>query len=367
MMHVRMKAACPCLCVWAAMTVWSWSLSPAAVLTVPGGDHQIPRGYVCPRAASAIQVDGRLDEASWSMAAWTADFTDIEGDIRPAPSCRTRVKMLWDETCLYIGAELQEPHVWATLRQRDTVIFYDNDFEVFIDPNGDNHEYYEFEMNALNTGWDLLLPRPYRDGGSAVDRWNIAGLKTAVHVRGTLNNPADIDSGWTVELAIPWSSLRTYAHVPTPPRKGDTWRINFSRVEWDVEIVNRWYRKIPGTPEHNWVWSPQGVIDMHQPEMWGYLQFAHQADEQYVPDPARRAREILMRIYHAEMNYRKNNNRWTVDLDSLGVSGSPQPPDLGPVVLEMTAEGFRASVELNVGGATTECWSVAQDSRLWKK
>src|SRR5262249_15000970 len=83
-----------------------------------------------------------------------------------------------DDEFFYVGAELEEPHVWATLTQHDAVIFHDNDFEVFIDPNGDNHEYYEFEINAFNTGWDLLLPRPYKDGGKAVNSWEIPGLKT---------------------------------------------------------------------------------------------------------------------------------------------------------------------------------------------
>ena len=59
--------------------------------------------------------------------------------------------MLWDDDYFYIGAELREPHVWGTLTAHDSVIFHDNDFEVFIDPNGDNHEYYEFEINALGT------------------------------------------------------------------------------------------------------------------------------------------------------------------------------------------------------------------------
>jgi len=87
---------------------------------------------------------------------------------------------------------LEEPHVWGTLTKPDTVICYDNDFEVFIDPDGDNHEYYEFEMDALNTVWDLLLKKPYRDGGPPVDGWNMERLKSAVHVAGTLNNPTDI-------------------------------------------------------------------------------------------------------------------------------------------------------------------------------
>ena len=89
--------------------------------------------------------------------------------------------MLWDDGFFYVGAELEDPHVWATLAKRDTVIYNDNDFEVFIDPDGDNHEYYEFEMNALNTVWDLQLSKPYKDGGRAVETWNIEGLRTAVH------------------------------------------------------------------------------------------------------------------------------------------------------------------------------------------
>ena len=66
---------------------------------------------------------------------------------------------------------------------RDAVIYHDNDFEVFIDPDGDNHLYYELEINALGTEWDLLLVKPYRDGGPAVNAWDIQGLRTAVHVR----------------------------------------------------------------------------------------------------------------------------------------------------------------------------------------
>ena len=56
------------------------------------------------------------------------------------------------------------------------------------------HNYYELEINALNTVWDLLLSKPYRDGGKAVTSWNIDGLETTVHLYGTLNDPTDVDS-----------------------------------------------------------------------------------------------------------------------------------------------------------------------------
>ncbi len=151
-----------------------------------------------------IVIDGKLDDPSWNDAPWTDDFVDILGEAAPRPRFRTRAKMLWDDTYFYVAAELVEPHVWGTLTKHDSVIFHDNDFEVFIDPDGDNHEYYEIEINALNTEWDLLLEKPYRDGGPAVNAWEIPGLKTATHVNGKLNNPEGVDESWTVELAIPW-------------------------------------------------------------------------------------------------------------------------------------------------------------------
>src|SRR5690606_40527589 len=62
---------------------------------------------------------------------------------------------------------LEEPHINGKLHKRDEVIYYDNDFEVFIDPKGTTHNYFEIEINALNTVFDLRLPRPYRNGGWA--------------------------------------------------------------------------------------------------------------------------------------------------------------------------------------------------------
>jgi hypothetical protein len=117
-------------------------------------------------------------------------------------------------------------------------------------------------MNAFNTGWDLFLNKPYNENGKPDNSWDILGLKTAVAVQGTLNNPNDTDQGWTLEIAYPLNAFDSRQTVP-PPQPGTVWRINFSRVEWK-----------PGNPkEDNWVWSPQGVINMHVPDRWGYLHF----------------------------------------------------------------------------------------------
>src|SRR5262249_31004249 len=109
--------------------------------------RQMPKRYLCYCIDRPLAIDGRLDKPAWKSVPWSEDFMDIEGDAKPKPRFRTRVKMLWDDNYFYISAELEEPHVWATLTQHDSVIFQDNDFEVFIDPDGDTLNYYEFEMN----------------------------------------------------------------------------------------------------------------------------------------------------------------------------------------------------------------------------
>jgi hypothetical protein len=326
--------------------------------------HLHPNHYLCKRTLVPVTIDGRLDDTVWSRAAWTSNFVDIEGSKRPLPRFRTRIKMLWDDSCLYIAAEVSDPHVWATLTKRDTVIFYDNDFEVFMDPDGDNCEYGEFEMNALNTVWDLFLPKPYKDGGSAVDSWNIDNMKSAVHVSGTINNPSDADTGWSAEIAFPWRSLARCAHRTTAPDVGNQWRINFSRVEWITDIIGGKYVKKPGLREDNWVWSPQDVVDMHRPEMWGILQFAGEdgAEGDFVPDAAIPAREYLMTLHYAEKAYFDRNKKWTDAASDLGL---PEPvAPLSAREIALTPAGYRARVTIRLADGTSQVWSINEESRL---
>jgi hypothetical protein len=336
-------------------------LIAAALSTVLFDATEHPRGYVCYRAQSPVTIDGALDDAAWRDAPWTDDFVDIEGSKRPAPTLRTRAKMLWDDTYLYIGADLVEPALWATMKEHDSVIFHENDFEFFIDPNGDNHEYYEFEINALGTGWDLFLPRPYKDGGKAVDGWEIRGLKSAVRLDGTLNVPGDTDRGWSIELAVPWAALQERG--AKPPADGDQWRVNFSRVQWPLEVIDGVYKRIAGRRENNWVWSPQHVVDMHRPETWGYVQFStgRPGAATFKPDAALPARQWLHTVYYAQREYRKKNGRWASTLAELGLA---TPAGLQDPALAVTGSLFEATVDLRQGGKI-ERWHIRHDSLIW--
>lgn len=241
----------------------------------------IPRHLDAARVAAPPAIDGDLEEPAWRDARWSEAFVDIEGPRRPDPPHATRVAIRWDDRALYLAATLEEPDLWGTIVTRDAVIYRDNDFEWFIDPDGDAARYFELEINALGTIWDLFLARPYRDGGRADNGWDIAGLRSAVRLEGTLNDPRDRDRGWSVEMAIPWAAFADGGRTAVPPRPGDRWRINFSRVQWDLDVVDGAYRKrttAAGTPrpEHNWVWSAQGEINMHIPERWGTVTFTRE-------------------------------------------------------------------------------------------
>ena len=274
-----------------------------------------PKHYICYRAKGSVAIDGKLEDAAWKQVNWSDDFEDIEGKAKPAPRLRTRVKMMWDDQYLYIAAELQEPHIWATLRDHDAIIFHDNDFEVFIDPNGDTHQYYELEINALNTLMDLFMDKPYRNGGLAMLNWDTRGVRTGVHVNGTLNNAKDTDKEWTVEMAIPFSALSFFGGSQKPA-DNSLWRINFSRVEWDTDIKNGEYVK-QQKPENNWVWSPQNIINMHAPERWGYLLFTTQSQATFQLPASEDAKAYLWRIYYAQQTYRQRNGKYANSLDVL--------------------------------------------------
>lgn len=305
------------------------SLALVPTLAVLLGDEpprpaEAPKTYAAKHSATAPVIDGKLDDPCWASATWSDSFVDIEGAKKPLPRYRTRMKMLWDDTTLYIAAEMEDPDVWATYRTRDQIVFLEPDFEVFIDPNGDGRAYYELEVNCLGTIFDLYLHRMYRDGGPALHGWNCKNLKTGVAVQGTANDPRDNDDGWTLEWAIPFASLvpepcdqavdvAEKARAGAAPKPGESWRINFSRVQWkhnfeelapdgkrsgpqrpkagtqDATGSAPPYVKTPNTPEDNWVWTPQGVIDMHLPDRWGVVTFERpKATDESSAEPATR-------------------------------------------------------------------------------
>lgn len=323
-----------------------------------------PRNYVCYKTESPILIDGKPNDDSWDKVEWSKSFVDIEGSLKPDPFFDTKVKMLWDENYYYFYAYMEDPHVWATITARDAVVYKDNDFEIFLDPDGDTHNYYELEVNAFGTEWDLILLKTYHDDlAPALDSWDIPGLITKVHIDGTLNDPSDRDKGWGVEIAIPWKSLIGNFRSNTPPKEGEQWKVNFSRVHWDVEIKDGRYIKTD-SPEFNWVWSPQGIIYMHMPEFWGLVQFTEIAPGketvQFIPSEIDLIKRSLRKLYTRQRNYYFHKERYTSSLKELNllekpIEGVPWPPKV-----VVTPSGWEAVVRWD-----SKSVFIRKDGKVW--
>lgn len=328
----------------------------------------VPKTYVASKTSTSIVIDGDDSDASWSKADWTDLFEDIENNVKP--KYPTKVKMLWDETNFYIMAKIDEPHVWANLKQRDTIIFYNNDFEVFIDPDSDTFNYYELEINALNTAWDLFLSKPYRENDNVVlNDWNIPGLKSAVKIKGTLNNPNDTDEGWVLEMAIPWASYRKSYNEKNVPAD-QFWRVNFSRVNWQHTITNGSYerKKDPNgnyLPEYNWVWSPMGVINMHEPEKWGYVYFSSKEGKDNFTIPKdEKVRWELYNLYRAQKEYYDKHKTWAKSLANLTKETITVEGEILKPVLENHTTGYNISVKSPFSNQTLV---IRQDGKIIQK
>uniref|UniRef100_A0A6B2L877 Carbohydrate-binding domain-containing protein n=1 Tax=Arcella intermedia TaxID=1963864 RepID=A0A6B2L877_9EUKA len=336
-----------------------------------------------------ITFDGRLDEEAWEAVPWSGLFVDIQGDKKPKPYLETRMKMRWDEEYLYIAGWLEEPQAWANLTYNNSVIFYDNDFEVFIDVDGSNHYYKELELNARNLNWNLLLVRPYLNGGPpvcnytqpgqcqesapGVPYWDISpDLPSGVHLEGTLNDPTQGSKLWTIEIGIPISQYLRYCPTsPAPPAHGSYWRIDFSRVEWHVMVGGAppAYWKKPGVPEENWVWQPTYVDppNMHLPETWGYIQFSTDPalSTPLVRDPEWVARDALMKVYYAETEYYAANKRYTDSLALLVGAGLPRYVAEGKCAGVPAISFDDTSFLATVSGVPGKIGHVRNDRLLW--
>lgn len=315
-----------------------------------------PRSYVCYRVDGKLKIDGKLDEVSWQKAKSTAPFVDISGEGFPTPKYETTAKMLWDDEYLYVGAILQEDDIKARLTQRDTIIYYDNDFEVFIDPDWDGHNYFEIETNARGVIFDLMLDKPYRSGGNFMVQWDCPGLKLAIHREGTLNKSKDKDKYWSVEMAIPHKALTM--NFNNPLKAGNCWRINFSRVQWLKA----------GGPEENWVWTPTGKVDMHMPDRWGYLFFADEAvgaPERTVALPYNTAvYKLLWAMFYAQQErYAKEKNYLRTEKDffltDAELKGLPQGAQIS---VEATRNTYQ--IAITVPGENKR-YVINNEGRFW--
>lgn len=242
-------------------------------------DLAFPPVSVVVKANESVVVDGVLDDEVWDRAPALPFYGLTDGSTTPW-NCYG--KIVWDDDYLYYGISIEDPDVWARLEpgkpdpdrydgHADEFNMYSNPFaKIFFDPDGDGSEYIEVHINAMNQVDDArvidswFVVEDFMEPENWVCGWECEGLKTAVHIDGTLNEPRDLDKGWSVEAAFPWSSIKPIAKGNCPPLPGDTWRAHCGWV-----TLNAWHGK-----HIYYTWPVMGVQDCHILPRWGYITFA---------------------------------------------------------------------------------------------
>jgi len=256
--------------------------------------------YTCRRICEPIEINGDLTKDAWKTAEKSRRFVDV---IDGAPALYdSRAAMLYDDECLYVAFWCEEPFVRASLTERDSLVFSENDIEVFIDGG---ETYYEFQLNALNTIYEIfyIWKDSYQRGGKYDipefdllkaqtfggnhDRkneyfwqgthprglryiyrdWDLPGLRTAVRIDGEMNRDDKPSKGWTCEIALPWAGMKWLrGGKTTVPKSGDTMRIFLGRYQ--ILRVNGQSVQV------GWAIDEVGTNDNHAPERFTNVVFA---------------------------------------------------------------------------------------------
>jgi hypothetical protein len=197
---------------------------------VPFSEAPVPHQLVR-RAHGPITIDGILDEFDWAVAPQINRFHRVTvgsefGDLDQA----TRARLLWDDDALYVAFASRDTDIWALFTEEDDPMWSEEVVEVFIDPDGDGLNYLELEVNPLNARVDLHIRALQPTWDSSIE-WDIEGVQTAVGIAGTVNDTSDTDTGWIVEMAIPWAAFLPEIVGGGRPEVGDRWRLNLYRIE----------------------------------------------------------------------------------------------------------------------------------------
>jgi hypothetical protein len=187
------------------------------------------KSYTINSAAGTITIDGKLDEPAWKNSV-EAPLTETNtGNNVPLGST---VRLLWDDTYLYVGYYCEDPDAWATIEKFDGPLWNEEVVEIFIDPEGKGHAYYELEVSPINNVVDLFVlnqGKEYKGRMTVWCDWNFDHLNHAVYVEGDGKKEGTRDKYWSVELAIPFEDI--WLADNRPPHDGDMWRMNCYRIE----------------------------------------------------------------------------------------------------------------------------------------
>ncbi|NQZ70479.1 MAG: carbohydrate-binding family 9-like protein [Lentisphaeria bacterium] len=187
-----------------------------------------PGEYKIPKTKKAPTIDGKLDDEAWKNAATWNDIYPYNKSKKGGP--KTTWKITWDDKNLYFAFDCKDTDVTAKKRKRDGHIYQDDCVEIMIMPEFKFRTYWEIIIAPNGSVYDSVQCKNVNQWGLHADtKLTLPGLKHAQVIDGTINNPKDVDKGYTVEVAVPFSALPEYSRAT--PKVGH--RLNFVLIRLD--------------------------------------------------------------------------------------------------------------------------------------
>jgi hypothetical protein len=228
-------------------------------ILAPAADWPTPPTIDSPAAAHEPAMRAELHDPAWAGAAVLSPLTASFGNPAGAVLPKTTIRLLWSPRALYIRFEAEDSNVVVPYTERDADHFKGDVAEVFIDPTGAQHVWYEFEVTPHNGVYDaihLCTAAPHSGADGVLDKiildrnlwtfktWDCAGLRTAAR---------EIPGGWIVEMAISPEILRSTGESAF---HAGSLRANFLRYDVNknippVRLLMNWSEVVFGRPHRS--------------------------------------------------------------------------------------------------------------------
>ncbi|ORX90117.1 hypothetical protein K493DRAFT_340224 [Basidiobolus meristosporus CBS 931.73] len=299
-----------------------------------------PKTHVSYRASGPIVLDGKLDDPAWEKVPWTDYFGNIQGPagIAPPPVMNTRVKIMFDDEYIYVGAQIDEEVIRAKTKYCEGEKWDDNDFQFYLDAERTNTNLKVIKMNALGLYESLIYDKPPSNKGVGKP-WDIKSkFEFKVYTNGKVNDPrwTKVKGGyWSVEWKLHKSLLSNKASTKRDVEGVPAYQnMNFLRTGYNPTsvyplpdqtnftstaslffgippVVNSpvMRKRHEVTSRYQFSWTPQYSNDPTNPDLWGHVEFKDTTDTSvpFVEDPNYATRYALIQVYLAQQAYAAKN------------------------------------------------------------
>lgn len=246
----------------------------------------------------------------------------MRSEVYPKPRFDTKFKIRWDDEYIYVGAKIEEKNLWATFTKHDSGIWRENGFEMLLDVDGSLFNYKQWQINVLGTMMDLMMYKSPIDHSlkEAVNMSWHANAKKAVYTDGTINNPADNDKFWSIEVAVPFKYLKDISsRVKWSPDENEVWFVQFGRSEQELIVLNGTYQGIFNSRTAWWSWQPCDTINLHLQDRWGLVQFKKNMQDKTFRSEKWHIYKALFDMMDAMKIYKAIHGKYTTNIRELDV------------------------------------------------